>query len=307
MLPKYYDFMNHNAKRSLLTRFCGLYSVKLATVGGAANDEEEERYFIVMNSVFPPEASQFISERFDLKGSTVGRECSEEERQTRGSHAVLKDLDILREVEVMRSISPAFSLPDSGICIGPSAKAALLSQLRRDLKLLVDCSVMDYSLLIGVVNMDAIDVDSSRTSAKNEIDKLLKATKTMKKSRILRFLCNLSSPMQELGAPVMTICKTACNCVQSTLSTILTFPFPYYGAEKCGVDGGCFSIMRGHRLGKRAIYYMGVIDFLQPWTTQKVLENHLKGILGYNRSAISCVNPKEYAERFLNFLDKVIN
>jgi len=29
MLPKYYTFMKKNAKRSLLTRFCGLYSVKL--------------------------------------------------------------------------------------------------------------------------------------------------------------------------------------------------------------------------------------------------------------------------------------
>ena len=34
---------------------------------------EEEQVFIVMNSVFPVDGSKFISERFDLKGSTVGR------------------------------------------------------------------------------------------------------------------------------------------------------------------------------------------------------------------------------------------
>ena len=51
---------------------------------------------------------------------------------------------------------------------------------------------------------------------------------------------------------------------------------------------------------------MGVIDFLQPWTTQKVLENQLKSALGYDKSAISCVHPKEYAERFLKFMDKII-
>lgn len=33
----------------------------------------EDYVFIVMNSVFPTEGSKFISERFDLKGSTVGR------------------------------------------------------------------------------------------------------------------------------------------------------------------------------------------------------------------------------------------
>lgn len=298
--------MNQNAKRSLLTRFCGLYSVKFSDVGANSSDDEE-KYFLVMNSVFPPEASQFISERFDLKGSTVGRECSEEEKQAKGSHAVLKDVDILKEVEVMRSISPTFALPDCGICIGPTAKAALLSQLRRDLALLVECSVMDYSLLVGVVNMDVIDDgDSAKTLTKNEIDKLLKANKVINRSQTLRLLHALSRPLQELGAPAMTICRAAYNGVQTTLSTVLTLPFPYYGADKCGVDGGCFSVMRGRRLGKRAVYYMGVIDFLQPWTTQKVLENQLKGVLGYNRSAISCVHPKDYAERFLNFMDKVI-
>ena len=273
---------------------------------GADCDEEEERCFLIMNSVFPAEASQFISERFDLKGSTVGRQCSDEEKESRGSHAVLKDLDLLREVEVMRSISPAFQIPDCGICIGPTAKAALLAQLRKDLSLLVECSVMDYSLLVGVVNMDIVEGPTSPTLVKDEIEKILKNKKRIKKSRALRILSNLSRPLQQLSAPVITICETTYNGVRSTLSTVLTLPFPYYGAGECGVDGGSLSILKGKRLGKRAVYYMGVIDFLQPWTTQKVLENKLKGVIGHDKSAISCVDPKEYAERFLNFMDKVV-
>ena len=35
--------------------------------------EGEECVFLIMNSVFPAEGSKFITERFDLKGSTVGR------------------------------------------------------------------------------------------------------------------------------------------------------------------------------------------------------------------------------------------
>jgi len=297
--------MKTNAKRSLLTRFCGLYSVQMGDVGVDGN-EEEERCFLIMNSVFPAEASQFISERFDLKGSTVGRECSEEEKETKGSHAVLKDLDLLREVEIMRSISPAFQIPDCGICIGPTAKAALLAQLRKDLSLLVECSVMDYSLLVGVVNMDVVEGPASPTSVKDEIEKILKDKTRIKKSRTLQVLSTLSTPLQQLGAPVTTICQTAYSGVRSTLSTVLTLPFPYYGAGKCGVDGGPLSILKGRRLGKRAVYYMGVIDFLQPWTTQKILENKFKGVIGHDKSAISCVDPQEYAERFLNFMDKVV-
>ncbi len=303
MLPKYYKFMKSNARRSLLTRFCGLYSIKLGYAGDSRK-EEDEKCFLIMNSVFPAEASQFISERFDLKGSTVGRECSEEEKESKGSHAVLKDLDLLKEVEAMRSVSAAFKIPDCGICIGPTAKAALLSQLRKDLSLLVDCAVMDYSLLVGVVNMDSSDGAFKSNLVKSEIETILRSSK--KKKRRNQVLSAFYEPIENMKAPVVTVCKIAYNGIQSTLSTVLTRPLPYYGAGQCGVDGGALSILGGRRLGKRAIYYMGIIDFLQPWTTQKVLENQLKGALGYNKSAISCVDPKEYAERFLKFMDKVI-
>jgi len=305
MLPKYYKFMQSNARRSLLTRFCGLYSVKLGD-SGVGGKKEDEKCFLVMNSVFPAEASQFISERFDLKGSTIGRECSEEEKESKGSHAVLKDMDLLKEVEVMRSVSAAFKIPDCGICIGPTAKAALLSQLRKDLSLLVDCDVMDYSLLVGVVNMDSADGVFRPTAAKDKIETILRANKKKKKGLGHQLLSTIYEPIEQLKAPAATICQTAYNGIQSTVSTVLTWPLPYYGAGSCGVDGGALSIVGGKRLGKRAVYYMGVIDFLQPWTTQKVLENQLKSALGYDKSAISCVDPKEYAERFLKFMDKII-
>ena len=111
--------------------------------------------FVVMNAVFPAEASRFISERFDLKGSTVGREVSEEELKKKGSHPVLKDLDLAREVQLVRSMEKgSASTQNYGINIGAHAKSALLSQLRQDVKLLVECQVMDYSLLVGVVDME---------------------------------------------------------------------------------------------------------------------------------------------------------
>ena len=62
-------------------------------------------------------------------------------------------------------------------------------------------------------------------------------------------------------------------------------------------------MLRGRREGVDAVYYLGVIDFLQPWTARKVLERDLKGALGYDRAAISCVDPQAYAERFLSFID----
>ena len=90
-------------------------------------------------------------------------------------------------------------------------------------------------------------------------------------------------------------------------SSIVTLPMPYYGSGKCGVDGGMQSVIYGYRRGDRSVYYLGLIDFLQPWTARKKMERKLKGVLGYDTNAISCNSPEEYASRFLEFLDAHIS
>lgn len=304
MLPKYYEYMKQNSRKTLLTRFFGLYSIKLGQLNSI--DEEEERFFLIMNSVFPAESGKFISERYDLKGSTIGRECSKEERESKGSFAVLKDLDLAKEVEVMKSISKSYRLPGYGFAMGPTAKAALLEQLRRDLNLLVECSVMDYSLLVGVVNMEVNEEIPHHPDIPRHLHTTLRTDESGHNILRSKLSNAILAPLRQLSAPGVFICEKAYDAIRTTMSTVLTLPLPYYGAGLCGVDGGAFSVIPGRRLGKRAIYYMGVIDFLQPWTSQKVVERELKGMIGYNKSQISCVDPKEYAERFLAFIEKNI-
>lgn len=287
MLPKYHRFMSKhvNARNSLLTRFCGMYSVHFISEkdkhtanedkwdGGlfsstqdlSAGVADDERVYVVMNSVFPPQASAFITERFDLKGSTVGRECSTEEKQTKGANAVLKDLDLKREVQLELE---GFASDQQhkknqvkyGIQIGSRKKATLLAQLERDVTLLNECNVLDYSLLVGVADLTLRKRISSNTNV--NVPKALQ-----------HFFRWMDSPM------------------------------PYYGAWLTKVDGGNLSSIRGTRMGKDVFYYMGVIDFLQPWTMKKRLERDLKGLVGYDKTAISCVAPSDYAARFLSFID----
>jgi len=295
ILPKYYEFMKRNAKRSLLTRFCGMYSVKVtdSTDDGTEKDssKEKEHVFIVMNSVFPAEASKFVSERFDLKGSTVGRQCSVKEREEKGPNAVLKDLDLAREVSAAASEQSILDEPTYGINIGSRTKKSLLAQLRRDVALLEECQVMDYSLLVGVVRSkddpQNILIDQQR---QNDILLPYGLLNLREDSLVERII---SSPV---GKKVHWV-------VDRALWWVLPNSMPYYGAGVCGVDGGVLSIIPGRRSGHRAVYYMGIIDFLQPWTWKKVMENEIKGLVGYNTRAISCVSPKDYAARFLDFID----
>ena len=277
MLPEYHKFMSDrsNGRNSLLTRFFGMYSVQFIEEeddnanqwnGGLYSHEDEEtkrtdceeRVFLVMNSVFPAKASAFVTERFDLKGSTVGRECSLEEQTSKGANAVLKDLNLKREVDAER----ARQQQACGIHIGKQKKNALMTQLKKDVDLLNRCGVLDYSLLVGSADIEKMSCWSKSKPNAKFIPKSIR-----------------------------------------TLLHWLDAPMPYHGASLPKVDGGHLSCLLGTRRGKQVTYYMGIIDFLQPWTVKKRLERDLKSLAGYDTKAISCVAPSDYAARFLKFME----
>lgn len=292
MLPSYHKYMMRNSKKSLLTRFCGVYGVQLLKVDERkqqrkTKEMENEQYFLIMNSVFPVEASKFIRERFDIKGSTVGRSCSKEEIEQKKSLAVYKDLDLVNEKLYYGAEGDSRHPWKTGMEFGERLKSSLLNQLRHDVGLLMKCDVMDYSLLMGVVMLD----DDQKP--------------TMYKMTLGKTSCS-SDPLSVISSPLLYICARIISAGEKLLSSVLTVPFPYYGADLCGVDCGKLSRIEGRRHGRRAVFYLGLIDFLQPWTTRKLFERELKGLVGYNKHLISCVNPQLYASRFLEFVDSII-
>ena len=294
--------MKRNKRHSLLTRFCGMYTVTLRDATSTAGLNDEQHFtFVIMNSVFPAKAANFISQMYDLKGSTVGRECSEEEKRRKGPNAVLKDLDLAKE---MQNDVKQSSAKGSGIQLGASTKSMLLAQLRKDIALLRECRVMDYSLLVGIVKVDQAQLDAAGLTAIEATgdEKLVKRPEfgDNPEDQVLRVLM---TPARLMMAPPVFFTKKLWQLLQRSMSSVLTYPLPYYGASACVVDGGSLSVVHGYRSGKRAIYYLGVIDFLQPWTARKVAEKQLKGLLGYDTKAISCVDPDEYASRFLDFIE----
>lgn len=306
--------MKQHARTSLLTRYAGMYGVRIYDIdnssdGGRSDDDGDLQIFTIMNAVFPAEGSKFISERYDLKGSTVGREVSEEEKQSKGSNAVLKDLNLAREVDIVKTAIEQGASKNAGygFTIGATRKAALLSALREDVKLLIDCQVMDYSLLVGVANIDhhhKID-----KAGRNALSAMRKKGRIIANSNRLDngILHAIGTPLRIVTSPITFLGKSLWSISERAVETINTRPLPYYGSGECGIDGGANSIIHGRRRTDQAIYYLGLIDFLQPWTTRKVLERKLKGIMGYDTSAISCVTPEEYASRFLQFLDTHIS
>ena len=52
------------------------------------------------------------------------------------------------------------------------------------------------------------------------------------------------------------------------------------------------------------IFYMGVIDILQEYNSRKVLESRYRSFTSPERFAASCVPPRDYGRRFINFFDQ---
>jgi 1-phosphatidylinositol-4-phosphate 5-kinase len=90
-----------------------------------------------MNNLFPPHRD--IHHTFDLKGSTIGRDFHEEDLAS-NPRATLKDLNWLRR--------------DLHLEFGPIKKKAFIEQMQKDVKLLQRLHIMDYSLLIGIHDLE---------------------------------------------------------------------------------------------------------------------------------------------------------
>eukprot|EP00761_Pharyngomonas_kirbyi_P013858 gb/GECH01013887.1/.p1 GENE.gb/GECH01013887.1/~~gb/GECH01013887.1/.p1 ORF type:complete len:644 (+),score=213.47 gb/GECH01013887.1/:1-1932(+) len=118
ILPFYYNHIMQN-QNTLICRFYGFYRVKPLHGSNVR--------FVVMNNVFPTDLK--IHETYDLKGSTVGRSATFENRTT----GVLKDNDLR-----------------SALCLKKFTRDQLEQQIRRDCKFLESIKVMDYSLLLGI-------------------------------------------------------------------------------------------------------------------------------------------------------------
>ena len=128
ILREYYDHVVQYPN-TLISQFYGLHRVKIPY--------GRKIHFVVMNNLFPPHRD--IHQMFDLKGSTIGRDFKEEDLE-HNPRATLKDLNWLR-----RNLHLEFD---------DKVKQLFVDQMRRDVALLQKLKIMDYSLLVGVHDLE---------------------------------------------------------------------------------------------------------------------------------------------------------
>jgi len=278
MLPKYYYYLRRNPN-SFLTHFYGLY--RLTTQSG------QNIYFSIMKSVL--DTPNEISSTYDLKGSTLGRRAEAHE-------CVKKDLDILESETKLR--------------VGPAIKNYIVTQLRRDSTFLAGLGIMDYSFLLGIHDRDTETndefVDEKKQEDQSEIE--------------YQFSQSVRLEQQDQFVDWEHVKWKTTNLEEGSVNTSAVSSNSYFcgasdylwaGSTEDQSDETCpFSIRDDRGIdsipSEQQIYYAGIIDILQPYTTRKMAETVMRKAQGNSEQEISCVHPETYANRFMSFMSNLM-
>lgn len=226
-------------------------------------------HFIVMNNLFPPHRD--IHRTYDLKGSTLGREFIDQSL-TGGEikrSVVYKDINWIHDNEQIK--------------LGPVKRERFLKQLETDVQLLKRLNVMDYSLLIGIHDLRKGNSENIRDNTLSVFEPGgLDSTKVVE----LRKALEATSP-------------TALKEFDLVLGEYDREGFTFYS------DSGGYRATDEDNQPLNEIYYMGVIDYLTPYTFVKKVETFWKG-LSHPRSSISAIPAADYGDRFLKFIKSIV-
>ncbi|KAM9105073.1 phosphatidylinositol 4-phosphate 5-kinase type-1 gamma isoform 2-T2 [Megaptera novaeangliae] len=243
LLPGYYMNLNQNP-RTLLPKFYGLYCVQ----SGGKNIR-----VVVMNNVLPRVVKMHL--KFDLKGSTYKRRASKKEKEK--SIPTYKDLDFIQD------------MPE-GLMLDADTFSALVKTLQRDCLVLESFKIMDYSLLLGVHNIDQQERERQAEGAQSTADE-----------------------KRPLGQKALY--STAMESIQGGAAR----------GEAIETDDTMGGIPAVNGRGERLLLHIGIIDILQSYRFIKKLEHTWKALV-HDGDTISVHRPSFYAERFFKFMSNTV-
>jgi len=218
-----------------------------------------------------------VHRKYDLKGSTVDREASEKEKGK--LLPTLKDNDFLND--------------GLKICIGEEGKEALLETLTADVEFLTRLNIMDYSLLLGVHDLDKA-VEDAQQAVEEETDE--EEYDSGGSAGIALTPPDSPGCMRqslELGRAHQRKVSSMMNATIDPDKDIYAIP--------SRVDS------TSSQQNQRHIYFMSIVDVLTHYGVKKAAAKAAKTVkYGSSVDGISTAEPEQYAKRFLAFISEAI-
>ncbi|XP_011497151.1 PREDICTED: probable phosphatidylinositol phosphate kinase DDB_G0267588 [Ceratosolen solmsi marchali] len=276
LLPGYYMNLNQNP-RTLLPKFFGLYCYRC---------NSKNVRLVAMNNLLPSTVK--LHQKYDLKGSTCKRKASKSERSKHSP--TYKDLDFMDH-------------HTEGIFLESDTFSALIKTIQRDCRVLESFKIMDYSLLLGIHNLDqAAREKTEQRLSTNEEEEIrepgtdgsgfIQADKDRERDdRIGATALNRS---RSINRQRLVAHSTAMESIQAESEPI---------DEEDDVPSG--GIPARNARGERLLLFIGIIDILQSYRLKKKLEHTWKSMI-HDGDTVSVHRPGFYAERFQSFMAKTV-
>uniref|UniRef100_A0A8C6LRQ5 Phosphatidylinositol 5-phosphate 4-kinase type-2 alpha n=1 Tax=Nothobranchius furzeri TaxID=105023 RepID=A0A8C6LRQ5_NOTFU len=248
ILKKYHQFIVECHGNTLLPQFLGMYRL---TVDG------DETYMIVTRNVFSHRLS--VYKKYDLKGSTVAREASDKEKAK--ELPTYKDNDFINDGQKIH--------------IDGENKKMFLEKLRKDVEFLAQLKLMDYSLLVGIHDVERAEQEEVE-SEDNEVEE----------------------EGESDGGGIGTPPDSPSNTLDSNKPLCP-------GEFDPSID--VYAIKSNEGAPRKEVYFMAIIDILQHYDAKKKAAHAAKTVKHGAGAEISTVNPEQYSKRFYDFITTILS
>ncbi|XP_025834192.1 phosphatidylinositol 5-phosphate 4-kinase type-2 alpha isoform X2 [Agrilus planipennis] len=262
-LKHYHPYIVERHGKTLLPQYLGMYRL---TVDGI------EHYLVVTRNVFSNHLS--VHRKFDLKGSTVDREASDKELE--------KDLPTLKDNDFVNQQMKVY--------IGEEAKQKLLETLSADVEFLTKLHLMDYSLLLGIHEVER--GEQELRERENEAENTgLDSDESESGSGLENRNLGFNTPPDSPNAVVQFVRDHSLQYEGHIIPELDIYAIPSCDAAPV-----------------KEIYFVAIIDVLTHYGVKKQAAKAAKTVkYGSNVDGISTCDPDQYAKRFIDFITKAID
>ncbi|XP_051871955.1 phosphatidylinositol 5-phosphate 4-kinase type-2 alpha [Pristis pectinata] len=251
ILKKYHQYIVECHGNTLIPQFLGMYRL---TVDGV------ETYMIVTRNVFGHRLP--VYRKYDLKGSTVAREASDKEKAK--ELPTYKDNDFINDGQK--------------IYINEDNKKMFLEKLKKDVEFLAQLKIMDYSLLVGIHDVERAEQDEMEFEDEED-----------------------EGESDGAGGQMTGSCGTPPDSPGNVLNSSRPLALGEFDPT---ID--VYAIKSHENSQRKEVYFLGIIDILTHYDAKKKAAHAAKTVKHGAGAEISTVNPEQYSKRFVEFITSIL-
>ncbi|XP_049588645.1 phosphatidylinositol 5-phosphate 4-kinase type-2 gamma isoform X2 [Syngnathus scovelli] len=248
-LLEYHQYVVTSHGSTLLPQFLAMYRVTV---------ESEDTYLLVMRNMFSHRLH--VHKKYDLKGSLVSREATLKEK--------VKELPTYKDMDFMNNMQKIY------VC--DEVKESVMGKLNRDIEFLVRMKIMDYSLLLGIHDVEKAEREEEEFESSDGEEE------------------------QDESSQSALPCSTSPEGIAGYMNS-----FKPMGPGEFDPYVDVYAIESAEGAPRREVYFMGLIDVLTQYDTKKKAAHAAKAVKHGAGAEISTVHPEQYGKRFKEFIAKI--